>query len=445
MRTLNRYLSYPYETFIKLARPKTTTSNHSGECMTGQAKSATLLAQMRAAIQAAVAGTDNGEGYLLSRSALDVDSGRRLDGLPIEMVYQLGAIASVSTLAVATGSWLQPESVPIIPLANPDQSQSDLSDLSDQNAVDRPISIRPSQTVAAPENLPTDHALPNAERLNSSGTPSTTSTISSTPISATTSVEQQQLTALQAQTPILQQQLASLQNELRSLHQQNGLTNIPIDVQRFGARLDNLATQQTTLQEKLNLAQRQQAEQLQQLNISPHSQIALRILNTNLRYRALLENVSAIDQQLVNVTSQVTFDMAQLQALQRQYQEQSAQLNEEAQQSLQLYIKSSNSAQDQSVYVTTTMIQDSAYLTALQQAVETAHQIEMLQIRQHSIAVATPYIQQRQQQMMALMQNYRSLAQRIQTASTQFDRNLSQVAMLKNNLAQAHGLQRVDE
>lgn len=404
--------------------------------MTGQAKSATLLAQLRAAVQAAIAGTGD-ESYLLSNSTSDHDPVPQLE-LPTDMVYQLGAIASISALSIAAGSWLQPDSAPVIPTPpDTDQSQSE--------PTSQPNSLSVSPTVAAPENL-----APNSERSNTvapeqSTEQSTEQSIAATsalePVSANEpSAEIQQLAALQAQTPMLQQQLLSLQNELRSLHEQQGLTNIAIDVQRFAVRLDNLATQQVTVNEKLIAAQQHQAALLQQLDVSSHSQIALRILDNNIRYRALLEELSAIDQQLVTVSAQITLDSAQLQELQRQYQSRYAELQKEAQQSLQLYLQSSGNAaiQRQSVHLSTKMIEESAYLSKLQQAVQTAHQIQVLQMRQQTVESATPHIQQRQQAAIALMQQYRSLTQQIQTASAQLDQNLNQIATLQSPIAQAN-------
>ncbi len=407
--------------------------------MTGQAKSATLLAQLRAAVQAAIAGTGD-ESYLLSNSTSDHDPVPQLE-LPTDMVYQLGAIASISALSIAAGSWLQPDSAPVITPPDTDQSQSE--------PTSQPNSLSVSPTVAAPENL-----APNSERSNTvapeQSTEQLTEQLTEQSIAATSALEPvsanepsaeiQQLAALQAQTPMLQQQLLSLQNELRSLHEQQGLTNIAIDVQRFAVRLDNLATQQVTVNEKLIAAQQHQAALLQQLDVSSHSQIALRILDNNIRYRALLEELSAIDQQLVTVSAQITLDSAQLQELQRQYQSRYAELQKEAQQSLQLYLQSSGNAaiQRQSVHLSTKMIEESAYLSKLQQAVQTAHQIQVLQMRQQTVESATPHIQQRQQAAIALMQQYRSLTQQIQTASTQLDQNLNQIATLQSPIAQAN-------
>lgn len=394
--------------------------------MTGQTKSTMLLAQLRAAVQASIAGTSD-EAELLPNPIADHNAVPHFDGLPTDMVYQLGAIASISALSIAAGHWLQPDSAPVIPtLPDTDQSQSETTS--------QPNSLSVSPTVAAPENL-----VPTSERSNTvapeqstkqSTAPSALATVSPNEQSA----DIQQLAALQAQTPMLQQQLLSLQTELRSLHQQHELTNIAIDVQRFAVRLDDLSAQQVTLNQKLTAAQQQQAALLQQLDVSSHSQIALRILDNNVRYRALLEELSAIDQQLVTISTQITPDPAQLQALQRQYQTRYAELNQEAQQSLQLYIQSSNNAaiQRQSVHLSTNMIQESAYLSQLQQTVQTAHQIQVLQIRQQTVESATPQIQQRQQSAIALMQQYRSLTQQIQTAAAQLDQNLNQIAALQS-------------
>lgn len=400
--------------------------------MTGQAKSATLLAQLRAAVQASIAGTGD-EADLLPNPTLHQGSVPHLDGLPTDMVYQLGAIASISALSIATGNWLQSDSAPVISTP-PDTNQSQSEPAS------QPDSLSASPTVAAPENL-----VPNSERSNTIATEQSKHSTAATSAVETVSPNEQsadiqQLAALRSQTPMLQQQLLSLQNELRSLHQQHELTNIAIDVQRFAVRLDNLATQQATLNQKLTAAQQQQAALLQQLDVSSHSQIALRILDNNVRYRALLEELSAIDQQLLTASTQITLDSAQLQALQHQYQARYAELNQEAQQSLQLYIQSSGNAaiQRQAVHLSTNMIEESTYLSTLQQAVQTAHQIQVLQMRQQTVVSATPQIQQRQQSAIALMQQYRSLTQQIQTASTQLDQNLDQIATLQSPIAQAN-------
>lgn len=400
--------------------------------MTGQAKSATLLAQLRAAVQAAITGTGD-EAYLLSNQISDQGTVPHLDGLPTDMVYQLGAIASISALSVATGHWLQPESIPFIPRpTDTEQGQSEQSNSDPASQLNNSTSA-----IAAPERL-----TPELNRSTAAiADPATATASESASLSPDEqSAENEQLVTLRSQTPMLQQQLLSLQNELRSLHQQHGLTNIAIDVQRFAVRLDNLATQQITLNQKLTAAQQQQAILLQQLDISNHSQVALRILDNNVRYRALLEELNAIDQQLVTVSTQITPDSAQLQALQNQYQAQYAELNQEAQQSLQLYIQSSGNAaiQRQSVHLSTKMIEESAYLSTLQQAVQTAHQIQMLQMRQQTVESATPQIQQRQQAAIALMQQYRSLTQQIQTASAQLDQNLNQIATLQSPIAQAN-------
>ncbi|MGP1387403.1 MAG: hypothetical protein ACTS2F_27835 [Thainema sp.] len=397
--------------------------------MTGQEKSATLLAQLRAIIQASTVGTGADDAYLLPNPApnqpLQQNTVPRLDGLPTAAVYQLGAIASISALSVATGHWLQPESIPLVNI--PTDTDTDPPGLTHPDLA-QPDQLYSTQTVAAPENLPTaSHQVTNPAIA---GVTEPSRPAASAPVAP--SPQQQQLAALQAQTPVLQQQLASLRNELRSLQQQHGLTNIAIDVQRFAVRLDNLATQQSTLHEKLALAQQQQAELLQQINISSHSQIGPRILNNNARYRALLDKLNAIDQQLINTASQVTPNTAQLQTLQQQYQAHYTQLNQEAVRSLQFYAKSSGStAAQQPIYVSAEMIQESAYLRNLQQAIELAHRIQVLQMRQQNIATAAPQIHRRQQQMISLMQEYDSLTQQIKTTSVQLDQNLNQIAMLE--------------
>lgn len=409
-------------------------SDYPGECMTGQAKSATLLAQLRAAIQTSITGTSDEVAYLLSHPASAQVNGSQLDGLPTDMVYQLGAIASISALSIATGSWLQPDSTPVIPTP-PDTNQSQPRPF---GPAIQPNSLSTGPTVAAPENLTPDLDnldRPNAVTSRQSTGQSTAATSAPETISANEpSAETQQLAALQAQTPVLQQQLASLQEELRSLQQQQGLTNMAIDLQRFAVRLDTLATQQVTLNEKLTLAQQQQAAILQQLGISSNSQIALRILDSNIRYRALLEELSTTDQQLVTISTQIAPEPAQLQAVQRQYQAQYAELTQEAQRSLQLYLQTSSNAaiQRQSVHLSPTMIQESAYLSNLQQAIQIAHQLQVLQLRQQTVESATPQIQQRQQHAIALLQQYRALTQQIQTTSTQLDQNLNRITTLQS-------------
>ena len=324
--------------------------------------------------------------------------------VPVLPSPQVGAIAGATALVVTSGMVLQLSEI----YAGPeDQSVAAPSQQRDrQSRLTSPI---PAQLLIAPPEV--------AQTANQ-------------PCEGSVCEEIQ---ALETQLPQAQQRILTLRREIRQLQHEQGIRDIVTEGQAFSDRVTAISEQSQAIAKEVAHAQQQYVALQQQLNLRTGHPLAVRILNHNLRYRTLLQQLTHLDHEMAVELGQMTIDTKRLQPLQTQYQALLSELNQEAQRSLLLYVTVRPEAQGQpSVALGPEMLQESPYLSTLQHLVQTAHQLQVLSVRQQHLQQLGLALNQQRQHWVALLQRYSDLWQELQTATATFEQQRDRLATLRN-------------
>jgi uncharacterized protein involved in exopolysaccharide biosynthesis len=146
--------------------------------------------------------------------------------------------------------------------------------------------------------------------------------------------------------------------------------------------------------------------------LQPNEAIAQAILDRDGQYQALLKQFRELDRQIVVALSSYQAEDAALQALRQQHQTVSAQLSQEMAKTLQRYISNPASNLQDPVF------QEPELLKLLQHSISTAHQINLMEMRQQTIVEARQTVAERKQELAVVLRQYSDLRQQLQ-AETQ--------------------------
>ena len=131
------------------------------------------------------------------------------------------------------------------------------------------------------------------------------------------------------------------------------------------------------------------------------------LLGQDAPYQELLPQLQAIDRQIATELSQFQVSSPNLQALYAQHQEMQQQLYQVAQQTLKRYLDRPDANLDSPVF------QDSHSLDLLQQSIESAHYLKVLQIRQETIAQTDELVKQQCYKLAELLRQHDVLQQQL--------------------------------
>ncbi|NJR59662.1 MAG: hypothetical protein HC769_12935 [Cyanobacteria bacterium CRU_2_1] len=216
------------------------------------------------------------------------------------------------------------------------------------------------------------------------------------------------LSFIRSQLPQIQNRVMSLRAEIRQFHQQHGLQNLERQVRMFSVRSTEIAKQSADVDGKLVEAQKQYHALQTRMTLQPNEPIAQTILDQDERYQALLEQFKQLDSQVINALSTYRADDPNVQSLYAQHQKLSAELYQESQRVLSRYTSNPNAILQDPIF------QEPTYLNLLQQSIGTVHYMQILQIRQQSIAQAQQSLAQQRQELATILRQYSDLRQQLQ-------------------------------
>ncbi|WAL62389.1 GumC family protein [Thermocoleostomius sinensis] len=218
----------------------------------------------------------------------------------------------------------------------------------------------------------------------------------------------QGLKFIDAQIPQAQQRVSELRDQIQRFHQQHGLKNLEMQVRLFSARSAEIAKQEAELSGKLANARRDYEELQMRMALQPDESIAQAILDRDGQYQALLKQFRELDRQIVTALSSYQAEDEALRSLRAQHQTVAAQLGQEMVNTLERYVTNPASNLQDPVF------QEPELLKLLQQSISTVHQINLMEMRQQTIAEAQKSVTQRKQELATVLRQYGDLRQQLQ-------------------------------
>lgn len=220
------------------------------------------------------------------------------------------------------------------------------------------------------------------------------------------------LTFVDTQIPQIQQRISDLRQQIQQFHQENGLKNLQAQVRIFSSRSTEISRQHAEIQGKLADARNQYNELQSRMALQRDEAIAQGLLDRDAQYQELFQQFSALDQQLVVAMGSYQANDEQLQTLKEQHQTVVNQLNQTVGQVLQRYVNNPSANLQDPVF------QDPNLLNLLQRSIGTVHYLQVLEVRQQTIAQAQETVDQRKQELATVLRHYADLRQDLQ-AETQ--------------------------
>ena len=212
---------------------------------------------------------------------------------------------------------------------------------------------------------------------------------------------------IQEKMPIVEAQIADLQAQMQQIDRQNGVEDITAQTQLFEARSTELAQQKADIDVQLVHVVDQFDALQQQLGLSQDEAIAVTLLGQDANYQQLLPRLQEIDRQIATELSQFQVSSPNLQGLYAQHEEVQQQLYQVAQGTLRRYLARPDANTDSPVF------QEPHLLELLQQSIESAHYLRVLQIRQETIAQTDDLVKQQCDKLAGLLRQHDTLQQQL--------------------------------
>jgi len=220
-----------------------------------------------------------------------------------------------------------------------------------------------------------------------------------------------------SQIPLIQDRIQTTRADLQQLQERLGAANAERQAQVLSARETDLFRQKLELEETLAATRQQYATLLERLAISAPTapanaldqSIPFDILEQNPQYQLLLRQLKTIDQQIAIAYSQLSPTKVSLVALQEQYATTLDQLRQAVQSSTDgLELTFQDGAAD-------VAIQEPIYRELIAEAIATAHQLQVLEIRQQSIQQIEAGLNQQTRRLATLLKQQQRLQRDLAT------------------------------
>lgn len=234
---------------------------------------------------------------------------------------------------------------------------------------------------------------------------------------------------IETQLPHVQQRVNTLQDEIQQFRQTNGIEALQTQGQEFSQRANAVSQQGSEVAVQLAEARQRQAMLQQKLSLQRDETIALQILNSEPRYHNLLYQLRSNDQAIATEISRLQIDPTQLQALYTQHQQLMAQMQAVAAQALPAYLARPATEANNPI------LREPVYQEPLQEAIATAQTIQVLEIRQETIAQTKTLLQEQHQQLVALLRQEAELQQELQTEVGIVEQYVDKIAELRSQTA----------
>lgn len=228
----------------------------------------------------------------------------------------------------------------------------------------------------------------------------------------------QGLQFIDAQLPQLQQRVKELQTKLQAFQQQHGVTNPVTQGQQLSFYTVEIAKQKAEIQVKLDQAHDQSKMLQARLGIETDKALAIALLNQDLAYRRQLAQLQSLESQLIQEFSQPQLRSDRIKALVESYQKQLTQLHQQAQAALAHQLANHADLQH-------ALFNQPERLQILQQWIDTVYYIQILQMRQQTIAIIENYLNDRVKHWATLSEQYAEIQQELHVAEFRFNRYLA--------------------
>ncbi|MGB3612544.1 MAG: hypothetical protein WBA10_02030 [Elainellaceae cyanobacterium] len=217
---------------------------------------------------------------------------------------------------------------------------------------------------------------------------------------------------IEAELPRIQQRVQTSQTQLRQLH----ANALPPDQQAkiLTARRIDVRRQTIELNQRLAAAYRDKAVLQEQLGLPPQTSAAT-LLQRDAPYQQRLQALRHVEQQIATEFGHVQGEGGSLRALYQQHNAIAAQLHQEAQGGLRRFLANPRGPVDP-------VFQQPLYGELLQKLIGVAHQIEMLELRQKTIAQAEALLSGESHRIVSLLRRYEAVQQEL-LANTRILRN----------------------
>ena len=232
------------------------------------------------------------------------------------------------------------------------------------------------------------------------------------------------------QIPDLQKRLEDLQSQQQKLRQQYDLINPIAKSKELLTQVGELGSQQIAIQTQLQELKALYTTLQGQLNLTSDQALVAATLSQNPERQALLSQLQQTDSQIAAALARFTPNNPNLQDLEEQRQNL---LNLLAQKTQEILKYSSISVPNNSPVLS---FQDSTRLGMIQQLVDTANQIEVLEVRQKSLVGNKAIIEQKAKQFPDIIRQYNETERQIALTIQILDRLLIQQETLKLEGAQ---------
>jgi polysaccharide biosynthesis transport protein len=239
---------------------------------------------------------------------------------------------------------------------------------------------------------------------------------------------------IEAQLPKVEQQLQSLQTKLRQWRQQHGGLDSAL-AKQFSVRVNEVSQQGTEIQIKLTEAYRQLESQEKQTEIQANGSVAIAILDSSKSYQTTLQKLERVDSQIASKISRLQPKGAELQTLNQQHQTLLKELQQESQQALNEYL-----SRPESVDLVQFLQADPARLSYLQQSIDTAHHVQVFQVRQRTIGYVEELMQQEMNQLALRLRQQSDLERQLKTTAAIYDQYLAKLETLQKEAATSYDI-----
>lgn len=231
---------------------------------------------------------------------------------------------------------------------------------------------------------------------------------------------------IETQLPHVQRQVNTLRDDIQQFRQAHGGRDIQTQSQEFARRTSEITKQGFEVEVQLAEARQQQSLTQQKLSLEPDETIALQLLNREQRYHNLLYQLRSNDQQIATEISQLQVDHTKLQTLYTQHQQLMDQLQQVGHQVLPAYLASPTADLQNPIF------QEAIYQGLLQQSIATAQTIQILEIRQETIAQTQTLLNQQQRELASLLRQEAALQQELNTETGIVQQYLDKMVELRS-------------
>ncbi|MBD3880173.1 hypothetical protein IFO70_00230 [Phormidium tenue FACHB-886] len=211
---------------------------------------------------------------------------------------------------------------------------------------------------------------------------------------------------IEAKIPVVEKEIASLQTQIQRFYEQNGIEDLATQTQLFDMRATELTNQAADIEVQIAKAVDQFNALQTQMGLPADDAITVTLLKQNAGYQALLPQLRSIDQQIATELSRFGANSPDLQALYTRHHDMQQQLAQAAQQALEQSLAQPDAD-------LSSALQEPPALGLLQQSIGVAHYLQVLQIRQQTIAQTDSLVQQQRHQLAALLRQEDALQQQL--------------------------------